>query len=205
MQKQAKKLALISLLVFQPAQAVLINEICWMGDQESSASEWIELYNPASQAVYLDNWKIIISEKKTINLNGSIPANGFYLLGRNKNQAGLDLLHTKALNNNGESIRLVDQNNNNVDAVDCLEGWSYGSNETKKTMERSLDLKNWQTSLNPGGTPKQKNSLIEKPVRPAVLDNKQIGQKNGFAPWLALFLSLFSGGVIVFAKKLLKP
>jgi len=64
MQKQANKLILIALLIFQPAQAVLINEICWTGDQESSSNEWIELYNPANQNVSLDGWKIIISEKR---------------------------------------------------------------------------------------------------------------------------------------------
>lgn len=200
MQKQANKLILIALLIFQPAQAFLINEICWTGDQESSSNEWIELYNPTNQIVSLDGWKIIISEKKIINLKGSIPANGFYLLGRNKNQAGLDLLHTKALNNKGESIKLVDQNNHIVDSVDCSEGWSYGDNETKKTMERSLDLKTWQTSPNPGGTPKQSNSLIEKPIKPTI-EAKQINKKNSFAPWLALFLSLFSGSIVVFTKR----
>jgi len=113
------------------------------------------------------------------------------------------LLHTKALNNKGENINLADQNNYIVDSVDCSEGWSYGDNDTKKTMERSLDLKTWQTSLNPGGTPKQSNSLIEKSVKPTV-EAKQINKKNSFTPWLALFLSLFSGGVVIFTKKQLK-
>jgi len=61
----------------------------------------------------------------------------------------------------------------------------------RKQWRGHLDLKNWQTSLNPGGTPKQKNSFIEKPVRPAVLGNKQIGQKNSFAPWSCSFSFTF--------------
>ncbi|MDD5555445.1 MAG: lamin tail domain-containing protein, partial [Candidatus Pacebacteria bacterium] len=199
MQKQSKKLALIVflLLIFQTAKAdVLINEICWMGNEESSSNEWIELYNTADQDVVLNNWKIIISQTKTINLKGIIPANGFYLLGRNKNQADLDLIHSKALNNKGEIIELIDSNNNIIDRIDCSQGWDYGNNETKKTMERSLDLKSWQTSLNVGGTPKQANSLIEAPKKeiPKPLNEKE---NNSHAVLFSLMLSFASGGVAV--------
>lgn len=206
MQKQSKKLALIFflLLTFQTANAetVLINEICWTGDRESSSNEWIELYNDTNQDIALDDWRIIISETKTINLKGVIPANGFYLLGRNKSQAGLDLIHNKALNNKGEIIRLIDTDNKIVDLIDCSEGWDYGNNETKKTMERSLDLKSWQTSLNTGGTPKQANSLIEAPEQKAqkTPDEKQ---DNDYSVLSSLLLSFLSGGIVVWTKKLL--
>lgn len=205
MQKQSKKLALIVflLLIFQTVKAdVLINEICWTGNEESSSNEWIELYNAADQDVVLNNWKIIISGTKTINLKGIIPANGFYLLGRNKNQAGLDLIHSKALNNKGEIIELIDSNNNTVDRVDCSRSWDYGNNKTKKTMERSLDLKSWQTSLNVGGTPKQANSLIKAPKKeiPKPLNEKE---STGHAVLFSLMLSFASGGIVVWTKKLL--
>ncbi|MDD5696544.1 MAG: lamin tail domain-containing protein [Candidatus Pacebacteria bacterium] len=206
MQKQSKKLALIFflLLTFQTAEAetILINEICWTGDQESSSSEWIELYNVAGRDISLDGWRIIISETKTINLTGFIPANGFYLLGRNKNQTGLDLIHNKALNNKGETIKLIDSKDNIVDSIDCSEGWDYGNNETKKTMERSLDLKSWQTSLNAGGTPKQANSLIKAPEQkaPKPPDEKK---NNNYSALSSLLLSFLSGGIVVWTKKLL--
>ncbi len=205
MQKQSKKLALIIflLLIFRTvkAETVLINEICWMGSQESSSNEWIELYNTTNQNIIVDDWEIIISETKTINLKGIIPANGFYLLGRNKNQAELDLIHNKALNNKGEIIKLIDFNNNIVDSIDCSRGWDYGSNETKKTMERSLDLKSWQTSLSTGGTPKQTNSLIEKTVKQKIPLNEK--ENSVPAVFLSLVLSFASGGISVWLKKLL--
>jgi len=207
MQKQSKKLALIVflLLAFQSvkAETVLINEICWMGNLESSSNEWIELYNNTNQDIILSNWRIVVSGTKTINLKGMVPANGFYLLGRDENKTGLDLIHNKALNNKGETIKLIDSDNNIIDSVDCSEGWDYGNNETKKTMERSLDLKSWQTSLNAGGTPKQANSLIEKPVKQTAPLNEK--ENNYYAVLFSMVLSFASGGIAVWTKKLLSP
>jgi len=98
---------------------------------------------------------------------------------------------------------LVDQNNNNVDAVDCLEGWSYGSNETKKTMERSLDLKNWQTSLNPGGTPKQKNSFIENQSGQQFWETNRLAKRIVLLPGLLFFFHFFLAELLFLLKNCL--
>ena len=174
-----------------------------MGNLESSSNEWIELYNNTNQDIILSNWRIVVSGTKTINLKGMVPANGFYLLGRDENKTGLDLIHNKALNNKGETIKLIDSDNKVVDSIDCSEGWDYGNNETKKTMERSLDLKSWQTSLNAGGTPKQANSLIEKPVKQTAPLNEK--ENNYYAVLFSMVLSFASGGIAVWTKKLLSP
>ena len=53
---------------------------------------------------------------------------------------------------------------NLIDQVDSSAGWFSGDNSTKQTMERKNskisgnDANNWQTSQNPGGTPKAINS-----------------------------------------------
>lgn len=198
MEKQSAKLALILLFVFQIAKAdVLINEVCWMGDDVSSSNEWIELYNNADASITIDNWQIKISDKKIISLKGTIPSQGFYVLSRNKNQG--DLFFNKALNNNGEKIELIDENNNIIDSIDFSNGWTYGNNSTKQTMERIEN--GWQTSLNPGGTPKQQNSIIKK-QETKTSDYKPEKTKNNTFLFASL-ISIFSGGLIVFTKKLI--
>lgn len=199
MEKRSTKLALVFLFLFQIVKAdVLINEICWMGDNISSSNEWIELYNDSSERVNLDGWKIKISEEKIVNLKGTIPSQGFYLLSRNKNETKADLFYSKALNNKGEKLDLFDQNNNIVFSVDFSSGWPYGNNETKQTMEKNPD--GWQTSLNLGGTPKEKNSLIEKDVI-KTSNTKKKEKTNNYTLLFSFFSSLCFGGVVLFVKK----
>src|SRR5207244_289137 len=44
------------------------------------------------------------------------------------------------------------------DSADFSGGWTLGNNTTKQTVER-VSASTWQTSKNPGGTPKAQNSL----------------------------------------------
>lgn len=200
MQKRSTKLALILLFIFQIAKAdILINEICWMGDDISSSNEWIELYNNSSENISLNNWQIIISDKKIINLEGMIPSQGFYLLSRNKNQKEANLFYSKALNNKGEKIELIDEKNNLIDLAEFSNGWPYGNNETKQTMEKNSEA--WQTSINSKGTPKQPNSLIEKEETKTINYDKEKTNNNTII--FSLFLSFFSGGIVVFIKRLI--
>ena len=106
----------------------------------------------------------------TINLGGIIPANSFYLLERTNDNTipaiPADKIYTGALGNSGEKLELYDNFGNLIDAVDSLSGWFAGDNSTKQTMERinpklsGSDASNWQTSQNPGGTPKAENSIV---------------------------------------------
>ncbi|MCJ7511903.1 MAG: lamin tail domain-containing protein, partial [Anaerolineales bacterium] len=41
-----------------PAGAVWINEVAWAGTLASSSDEWIELYNPGSEAIDLSGWRL---------------------------------------------------------------------------------------------------------------------------------------------------
>jgi arsenate reductase-like glutaredoxin family protein len=169
-----------------------------MGDESSSSNEWIELYNSSDKNISLNQWTLKISETKIIKLDGSIPPQGFYLLSRNKNQENVDLFFNKALNNNGETLQLLDNNNTIVDFLDFSEGWPYGDNKTKQTMEKTKD--EWQTSLEKGGTPKKENSFIEKELE----TNTYIPENsNNYTILFSLILSFVSGGTIVFIKKLL--
>ena len=174
--------AIISLLFFtsfvQAANPldVVINEIAWMGTENSYNDEWIELYNNTDSLISLDGWFIIHFTQRgkqgaIFNLSGTIHARGFYLLERTDDNSvpniTADKIYTGSLNNNGELLQLSDEQGTIIDLIDCIDGgWFAGDNETKQTMERispnslGLEPQNWQNSQNPGGTPKAKNSLI---------------------------------------------
>ena len=143
---------------------IVINEIAWMGSTVLGNDEWIELYNNTENSINLDGWQLVAQDgTPKINLSGTIPANGFYLLERTNDDTvpgiSADKIYTGALGNNGENLKLYDNLNNIVDEVNCSEKWLAGDNAAKQTMERKTD-NNWQTSQNSGGTPKTQNSII---------------------------------------------
>jgi hypothetical protein len=148
---------------------VAINEIAWMGTQVSYNDEWIELYNNTNSSLNIDGWVLKAADgTPKINLGGAVPINGFYLLERTDDNTvssiPADQIYTGALGNSGERLELYDGFGNLIDSVNCSGGWFSGDNSTKQTMERmnsktsGNDASNWQTSQNPGGTPKIINS-----------------------------------------------
>ncbi len=149
---------------------VAINEIAWMETQNSVNDEWIELYNNTQTPVTLDGWTLVADDgTPEIKLSGLIYPNSFYLLERTDDstvsQIQADKIYTGALNNSGEKLKLYDVSNNLIDGINCTSGWFGGDNTTKQTLERINPLTaadnplNWQSSQNPGGTPKYQNSL----------------------------------------------
>lgn len=148
---------------------VVINEIAWMGTENSYNDEWIELYNNTDFQINLSGWRLSAQDgSPKINLSGIIPPNGFYLLERTNDETIPDIeasqIYTGAMGNAGENLELYDGSGNLIDQVNCSSAWFSGDNFTKQTMERKnsliqgSDSGNWQTSQNPNGTPKAKNS-----------------------------------------------
>lgn len=166
---------------------VVVNEIAWMGSTVLGNDEWIELYNNTENSINLDGWQLVAQDgTPKINLSGTIPANGFYLLERTNDDTvpgiSADKIYTGALGNNGENLKLYDNLNNIVDEVNCSEKWLAGDNAAKQTMERKID-NNWQTSQNPGGTPKTKNSIvIQAESQPKVEPNESVDVKPQQSP-----------------------
>ena len=170
--KQSSRGFLFILIFLTPigcSANILINEIAWMGTPISSNDEWIELYNDSNQSSNLSGWKIMTKDgKMTINLDGKIDGNSFYLLERTNDNSvpniSADKIYTGSLANTGETLELYDNSGKMVNSVDCSSGWFAGDNTTKKTMERT-DLgngfSNWATSVEIGGTPRSKNSVSD--------------------------------------------
>ena len=219
---------------------VVFNEIAWMGNQESSSKEWLELYNNTGSLISLDNWKISAADGiPNIVLKSSILPRGFYLLERTSDQTlpGIlaDQIYTGALENNGENLKLIDQNNNLIDEIIAADGWPGGDNSTKQTMETLRQAQDedriWQTSQNPGGTPKAENSLLlaltpvvqksdyprdiileeEKGALAAEVAQKEIKQdeikESSFSKTfgLALLIAGLSGTAVLMLKRLIGP
>jgi len=162
-------LPFLSLAVQSKPLSIVINEIAWMGTDNSSSDEWIELYNNSDHNINVNGWILKSADKKLIiNLSGIISAKNFYLMERTNDETvsniKADLIYKGSLNNKGEKLALYDKFGNLINEVDCSSNWFAGDNKTKQTMERinpSLsgnNPKNWQTSQSPGGTPRAMNS-----------------------------------------------
>ncbi len=132
---------------------VIFNEICWMGDEESPASEWVEIKNISQEEIDLSGWQILNKNQKIkiiFEEGTKVLPNQILILKRGDDFSG-------AIKNSGEALFLFDKNCNLEDEVFAEENWPAGDNFSKRTMERKSDL-SWQTSLNPGGTPGKENS-----------------------------------------------
>lgn len=101
-----KKLILtFLLLLFLPSEVlaqVKINEF-----SSASNPEWVELYNPSSQQVSLEGWKLVDKAENSLALNGCISAGGFRQFTRNEGW----------LNNNGDTFFLKNSLNEEIDKV----------------------------------------------------------------------------------------
>jgi len=148
---------------------VIFNEIAWMGNQESSANEWIELKNISTSTVQLSGWQILDKDeqiKVIFNNNDAILAGDFYLLERTDDDSvpniAADKVYSGSLGNTDESLHLFNKNCELIDHVVADPDWSAGDNDGKQTMERSDDL-TWHTNNGTStngtaGTPKAENS-----------------------------------------------
>ena len=135
--------------------AVRINEIAWMGTTVSGSNEWIELYNDSAGTVDLSGWHIVADDgSPTILLSGTIAPNGFYLIERTDDTTVPDVVADlvapfgNGLSNSGETLRLKDGNNTDIDVVIGGTDWQNigGDNISKQTAQRTAS--GWVT-----GTP----------------------------------------------------
>ena len=152
---------------------IIINEIAWMGTENSANDEWIELKNISNEVVNLTGWQLLDGEniKVVFNSLDVINPQGFYLLERTDDDSVPNVLmnkvYTGALSNNNESLRIFDSNCQLMDEALANPDWLAGDNTARKTMERNNDLSGWHTyySSSPDpisnlwGTPMAENSV----------------------------------------------
>ncbi|MBI1971513.1 MAG: lamin tail domain-containing protein [Candidatus Wildermuthbacteria bacterium] len=144
--------------------AVIFNEIAWMGNADSPNKEWIELQNLSGQAINLAGWQIQ-DKKEDIKIlfekEHELAAQGLMLLERTSDETvpgvKAHVVYQGALNNSNEVLYLFDGACALQDMVVADPSWPRGDNESKRTMERTQYL-SWQTSESGGGTPRLANS-----------------------------------------------
>ena len=86
------------------SQSIVINEIAWMGTENSSNDEWIELYNNSEADIDLTGWVLeAADETPSISLEGTITAGGYFLLERTDDSSvtgiAADQIYVGALEN----------------------------------------------------------------------------------------------------------
>ncbi|MBD3207864.1 MAG: PKD domain-containing protein [Candidatus Nealsonbacteria bacterium] len=143
---------------------IIINEVAWMGTEDNSADEWVELKNVSGQEINLEGWRLMNQEEEikiVFTSQHFLSPSGFFLLERTDDNSvphlEADIIYTGSLKNTGDNLYLFDENCTLQDRIFALSSWPAGNNSTKKTMERKENMK-WQTSQSAGGTPKGENS-----------------------------------------------
>jgi hypothetical protein len=200
---------------------VVINEVAWMGTINSANDEWMELKNNTSNSIDLTGWTLQTADEKiVIKLSGTIPAGGFYLLERTDDTTLLDIkanqIYTGSLSNSGQDLWLYDTANNIIDEADFYQGWIFGDNATKQTMERvdnnlwpasnasparqpdgshggGRSDAGWQTSQNPGGSPGAENSETDTSAIP----NQTPSPEPNLSPDEPVKPILYPSGVLI--------
>ncbi len=138
-------------VIFLPVVAgatVIISEVAWMGTENSSSDEWIELYNDGAESVDLVDWTVESEDgspkhviKTGAELNTTIAGQGYFLLERTDDTVvpeRADQIYTGALNNDGEKLMLKNATGDTVSTIDKVnEKWPAGCVATKATMQWS--------------------------------------------------------------------
>ena len=144
---------------------IFISEINWMGDEDSTSNEWIELKNTSQMDIDVTGWRLN-NQDSDINvvLAGIIKSRDLFLLERGSDESvrGVlaDFVYKGALSNSGDNLYLFDDHCNLIDQVKNSNGWVAGKKEGYKTSERVWSNLSWQDSLMKGGTPGGDNTVI---------------------------------------------
>jgi len=143
---------------------LIINEVAWMGTNNNSADEWIELKNISSEVIDLEGYQLLDKDNQIQVIFKDLKVNpgDYVLLERTDDNTvpniKADIVYKGNLNNNKESLYLFNNNCVLEDMVLADPNWPAGDSSNKKSMERKLDL-TWQTySGDSFGTPKAPNS-----------------------------------------------
>ncbi len=149
---------------------VIINEVAWMGTEESASNEWIELYSDhgstgsPEEGWNLAGWTLVTADGGTkINLKSSSSTDNYYLIERTDDnsvsgiKADLITPFGKGLSNAGEILILKDASGVEIDRVDGSNEWALGGDSvSKRTLQRAKnESSRWITAA---ATPKAENA-----------------------------------------------
>lgn len=124
--------------------AVVINEIQFKPENEGTAGEFIELYNPGDSPVDVSGWEVEDAITYTIPNGTAIPAGGYLVIGEDpatlQNEYGVAALgpYSGNLSSKGERIDLRDSGGTLIDRVHYGVGfpWPSGTDGGGPSIER---------------------------------------------------------------------
>jgi uncharacterized repeat protein (TIGR01451 family) len=149
----------------EEGERIIINEIQYQGTQANEADEWVELYNISPQDIDLTGWTLIWGDPDdndgvVVQLGGTIPGNGFYVLERRREKTvsdiRADIIYDGILSDGGERMTLINRAGEVVDSANRNGGpWPAGTGALGEpayaTMERVDPFapdtdENWKTN-----------------------------------------------------------
>jgi hypothetical protein len=156
--------------VANAAPSVVINEIMYA--PVAPEPEWIEIYNPDSNAVDLSRWQCSNNTKSITFPPYTLSANSYLVITKDsaalraKRPGNYPIVQVSlfALTNTGGYIILRDSANNTIDSLYYSPSWG-GKNGTslqrKSVTDSSTQASNWFSSeADSGATPGEPNSVI---------------------------------------------
>jgi len=196
-------LSLFLTIVSSNAQ-VTINELMYHPPGTNLTEQWLELYNPTTQAIDLSNWQLDGDVRYTFSPGTTLGANSYLVVTANKQAfsqkytsvtnfvgdwSGFLKHHVRLLNAIGKIIYTVDFYNEGDWAIRRLgpmdfnhQGWEWYAEHDG--YGASLELinpqmppnysHNWSSSSRPGGTPGTTNSVFSENIAPFIIDVKHL-------------------------------
>lgn len=163
--------ARMSVAVAESPGAVVINEVAWGGNADSSSDEWIELYNTTSQSIDLSGWYIEDDGTSVYTISsGQIAPHGYFLIEDNEDAVAnltADSVIPISLANAGDSLVLKDASDVAIDTVNGSGlAWYAGDSVDRASMERidpgvTLDsADNWASATSSNGATGRAGSEI---------------------------------------------
>ena len=170
-------------------RSIVINEVAWGGTGDNPTREWIELLNTTEEPISLDGWRLVSSDgNPDVLLQGVLQGLGLLVLERAGDREDpplpASLSYSGALDDDGETLRLLDPTGGTVDTANGGDlppsAWPAGACALgagkRRSMERIDPLKpdmptNWATfstgddpeTCNLCGSPGARNSVSYLP------------------------------------------
>jgi len=156
-------------------RSLVINEI--MYSPKPGQPEWIELYNPKSTSIDIQNWKYSDSDstdrRQLLGGHFFIDSHSFLILAADSSLSDFfNLMNNplftisgwQVLNNDQDNIFIFDSNNNIIDEVHYNSKWGGDNGVSLERINPNLasdDSSNWSSCVETeeGGTPGRKNSI----------------------------------------------
>jgi len=209
-------------IIPQKTSQVVINEINYNSDPNFDTEDWVELYNNSTEDIFLEGWKLQDSKDENVFKfgSGTLLRKGSYLVVCCDTTAFKSLFNnvdnyigniTFKFGNEGDAVRLLDDNNTLIDIViyGNMHPWpiaAAGKGSTLELINPDYDnrqAENWEASKyfgSPGRSNSMSNTAAVQPENDVQsrLEKFSLSQNypNPFNPTTHINFELVTAGVV---------